>query len=88
MGAGTFVGYLVSQTVGIVGDSARASTSSGWAATVALLVGAGLLTVSAALVRMSLDDRQPPVKSLAAPPRDRDLASAEIWSLWLPTGFK
>jgi hypothetical protein len=60
----------------------RSVLVSSWAG---LEVGTGPFL---ALLRMSLDDRQPKVKRLEATERERGLSSAEIWSLWLPTGFK
>lgn len=88
VGTVPFLGYIASRTIGVPGDPADVGNWSDWAGTVALLVEAGLVTLSLALVRMSLDDRQPTAKSRAATGCERDPSSAEIWSLWLPTGFK
>jgi hypothetical protein len=88
VGTGPILGYLASRTIGVSGDPADVGNWSDWAGTAAVLVEVGLATVSVALLRMSLDDRQPTVKSLEATERERHPSSAEIWSLWLPTGFK
>jgi hypothetical protein len=87
VGTGPFLGYIASRTIGVPGDPADVGNWSDWVGTVALLVEAGLATVSVALLRMSLDDRQPKVKTPETA-GERGLSSAEIWSLWLPTGFK
>jgi hypothetical protein len=88
VGAGPFLGYIASLTIRVLGDPAHVGNWSDWVGTVALLVEAGLVTVSVALLRMSLDDRQPTVKPLEETELERGLSSAEIWGLWLPTGFK
>jgi hypothetical protein len=50
LGAGPFVGYIASRTVGVPGDPADIGNWGDWVGTLALIIEAGLITVSSGML--------------------------------------
>jgi hypothetical protein len=84
LGAGPFVGYIASRTVGVPGDSVDVGNWGDWLGTVALIVEAGIVTISLGMLRIGV--RRTPVIWPLTPAADRKgrrLASS--WDLAGPT---
>jgi hypothetical protein len=84
LGAAPFVGYIASRTVGVPGDLVDVGNWGDWLGTVALIVEAGIVTISLGMLRIGV--RQTPVIWPMAPAADRKgrrLASS--WDLAGPT---
>jgi hypothetical protein len=85
LGVGPFLGYVASRTVGVPGDPVDVGNWGDWVGTVALILEAGIVTISVGMLRAGL--LQPSlVKRPAAPNDDRQSARlATSWDLAGPT---
>jgi hypothetical protein len=85
LGVGPFLGYVASRTVGVPGDSVDVGNWGDWVGTVALLLEAGIVTISLGMLRADL--RQPsPVMRPATPNDDRPGGRlATSWDLVEPS---
>jgi hypothetical protein len=86
LGIGPFLGYIASRTVGVPGDGVDVGNWGDWVGTVALILEAGIVTISLGMLRAGL--QQPTsVSRPAAPLGDRrgpGLATTS-WDLVEPT---
>jgi hypothetical protein len=88
LGVAPFLGFLASRTVGVPGDPGDVGNWSDWVGTLALVLEAGLLTVSVGMLRARL--RRP--SRVVTPPVTRTvpLDSPELansWDLLRPTSL-
>jgi hypothetical protein len=87
LGLAPFLGYLASRTVGVPGDPGDVGNWADWVGTLALVVEAGLVTVSVGMLGASLRRPSPVamVATQAADPDDSGLAKS--WDLLPPTNL-
>ncbi|MDX6307151.1 MAG: hypothetical protein QOI06_197 [Nocardioidaceae bacterium] len=84
LGVGPFLGFLASRTVGVPGDPGDIGNWSDWVGTLALVVEAGLVTVSVGMLWASLR-RPSPVVTPVARAIDLDAPSwGNGWDLLRP----
>jgi hypothetical protein len=85
LGAAPFLGYLTSRTVGVPGDPGDVGNWADWIGVLALVVEAGLVTMSVAMVRIGL--RRPSTVTLSSSlASDLDEAAlADRWDLLPPS---
>jgi hypothetical protein len=87
LGVGPFLGFLASRTIGVPQDPGDVGNWSDWFGTLALVLEAGLVTVSIGMLRARLRRPSPPATSVT---RTVDLVSsglANSWDVHDPTSF-
>jgi hypothetical protein len=87
LGVAPFLGYLASRTVGVPGDPGDVGNWADWVGTLALVVEAGLVTVSVGMLGAGLP-RPSPLAMVATRAADPDgSASANSWDVLPPTNL-
>jgi hypothetical protein len=76
LGAGPFVGYIASRTVGVPGDAADVGNWGDWVGTLALIIEAGLIMISVGML-WALRRRPLPTDISETPTAQPPLASAD-----------
>jgi hypothetical protein len=87
LGVGPFLGFLASRTVGVPGDPGDVGNWSDWVGTLALVLEAGLVTVSVGMLRAYV---RRPSRVVTPVVRTVDLdgsALANSWDVLRPTSF-
>jgi hypothetical protein len=87
LGVAPFLGYLASRTVGVPGDPGDVGNWADWVGTLALVVEAGLVTVSVGMLGSRLP-RPSPVAMVARAADPDDSTSAESWDLLPPANLE
>lgn len=88
LGAAPFLGYVISRTLGVPGDSGDIGNWGDWLGTVALFAEAALVTISAAMLSARAPQLTGPAGPARRAPKDGSLTVADTWSLWLPMNLK
>jgi hypothetical protein len=88
LGAAPFLGYVISRTVGVPGDSVDIGNWGDWVGTVGLFVEAALVTLSVTMLLTPTPEVSGPASQARRGPGATDLTSADTWSLWLPMNLK
>ncbi len=87
LGAGPFLGYLASRTVGVPGDPGDVGNWADWVGTLALVLEAGLVTVSVGMLGARLGRPEPAAMVVAQAADPDGSASANSWDLRPPTNL-
>jgi hypothetical protein len=88
LGVAPFLGFLASRTVGVPGDPGDVGNWSDWVGTLALVLEAGLVTVSVGMLQARLRRPSPvvtPPVTRTVPLDSPELANS--WDLLRPTSF-
>ena len=88
LGAAPFLGYVISRTVGVPGDSADVGNWGDWVGTVGLFVEAALVMLSVAMLSAVSPELSGPAGPARRTRKDGSLSVADTWSLWLPMNLK
>lgn len=89
LGAAPFLGYVISRTIGIPGDSVDVGNWGDWGGTFALLVEAALFTFSAAMLLAPNQAASGAITDRLNDSADEaELTVTDTWSLWLPMNLK
>jgi hypothetical protein len=87
LGVAPFLGFLASRTVGVPGDPGDVGNWADWVGTLALVVEAGLVTVSVGMLRASLRRPSRVAMSVTRGADLDDSALANSWDLFPPTNL-
>jgi hypothetical protein len=87
LGVAPFLGFLASRTIGVPQDPGDVGNWSDWVGTLALVLEAGLVTVSIGMLRARLRRPSPPTTSVTRTVPLDSPALANSWDVLNPTSF-